>query len=1429
MLRKCNKVLAFLLALALVVTSFRSDFFATRVFAEGTDTVEEAGTDEATGADDDSDGSVDDDNPSIFEYLDSGESGGQNGDSGTLADQNDGAVVNGNVAQNGNEVTDGVTPVTGENGTPSGEAVTVDGVATVNADVNEVASDATTITEGGVSGVDQNSLLNANRMTLRATPNSTEGTSDTTSNSNGEASTEETDALSYDEVSGYGEDELLDLISQKKLSKPVIIELIKAGKFSPSSINMLVEGGVVTDEEAASATEAASAASAASATSLVTEGSESGKVYFDYIINGVSQQGSIEEPWGEEESYDLLPAESFLQPDELSLFDHWEVTVGENNIKKYEDRGTINYSDGIQTGETYSIIAVFKSSTTEVTEEYGLHFIIRLYESENATEYTEDSLDAQKNGADLKYPKGSDITVNEINELISSGFGYNKYDLKGIFADSDFVQAFEGYTNIESEKTVYIKYVKKAYPLYYVANFYKNDNGELAAEKQIDNVRIDGQKKLYPADSNVEVGDVSESLPDVKKLDTPYNGAEYELKGIYEDKDYTIEFKGYSNVNEQKVVYAKYVYKETSVEYPFYYVAQYYEKDDDKEVVLRQVDNVRNNGEKRLYIQGTDILVDDVNESLPSISKYNKPYEGAEYELKGVYEDQEFTKKFNGFKSITGQKIVYAKYVLKESNVQYPLYYKADFYENASDDNTVEDQKVDFVKKNGEKCYYRVGTDIPASDVNESLPKIWFNYELEGVYEDPEHTKKFEGYKKITSQKVVYAKYVMMSTVDTYFFLLNKGQQLSADPESGHQPDPEYTPSGTGDWPGFANNIDKLNASGPEQDGYKAIFNWSGLDQSVIGYEFKDGTKELIQAHLDQVYNDADHPGEFTVDDIIWYVYKNELFANVKNHIDGYVSSNIVYDSNYDTFNVLVEGESRTTPQIVRVGESVTVRDNMFTPVDKDYVFIGWNTKADGSGTWYKNSKDAGVETITLDHKVVLYAQWLNIPSKYRKLRIQVDAVGEDVDTYRTYNGGLQDAVINVHIHADEVENSGYTTASIFENIKDILTDGFTMLSNLFVLPVYAAEDVSTGTKLDAETITLPNGLTVVVDDLYVYGGHGIDVNDDGYPVYLDYSSMTITTEVNGREINVRDLFEIVVGDSGVTETTTAAATRDRAVIAHLYIRPVTVEIQAPSRTITYNGNPLSDGTPTYLQGQFVQNEAEVSIAGTITDAGSVDNVITVTPVAEKYQGEAGRELFEKNYDVIPRNGTLTVNPIYVEIYSNSWRREYNGLPLSDSTAMYTQSTFINNEAKVEIPNSITEVGTIENTIYVTPLAEKYQGTAGQALFERNYKVTLRPGTLEIYSSGGDNPPTPTPTPTPTPGDDTPPATPTVPTTTPPAGQVLGATRALGAGDGAAVLGARRGRTEDSTNTFGRIVTIIVAAGIGFTMIFIKRKKNEED
>lgn len=197
--------------------------------------------------------------------------------------------------------------------------------------------------------------------------------------------------------------------------------------------------------------------------------------------------------------------------------------------------------------------------------------------------------------------------------------------------------------------------------------------------------------------------------------------------------------------------------------------------------------------------------------------------------------------------------------------------------------------------------------------------------------------------------------------------------------------------------------------------------------------------------------------------------------------------------------------------------------------------------------------------------------------------------------------------------------------------------------------------------------------------------------------------------------------------------------------------------------------------------------------------------------------------------------GKLHITPRIITVTSGSASKVYDGSPLTNSD--YTEveedggATFVMNDGVTyNFTGSRTQVGTSDNTF-------TYTLTPGT--LAKDYEITTVFGTLTVNPYDGGNPPDdndvpsnddPTSEDTPS-TDDNPPSENTPPTTTTtPDGQVLGAQRGLASsgGDGAAVLGARRGGTDDPTNTFGRIITIIFAAGIGFLMIFMKRKKEDK-
>ncbi len=645
-------------------------------------------------------------------------------------------------------------------------------------------------------------------------------------------------------------------------------------------------------------------------------------------------------------------------------------------------------------------------------------------------------------------------------------------------------------------------------------------------------------------------------------------------------------------------------------------------------------------------------------------------------------------------------------------------------------------ETVDYHEDLEGKKAYLSGSAVPVEDSQEYVPSEKDDYELEGLYEDADCTVEYKGFSNLTEDKIVYAKYTKKENTDVYFFLLAKNQQKQLkNPIPGHQPDADYYPefNGSGTWSGTATNIDLLKdewnfSMKPEDnDGlpYYAIYYWDGVENHVeeFEYSYDSGVKSAIQKCIDDNFNKdiTDEFVPFTVDnDVVWYVYKKEVNGTVVNHIDGYVSANIVYDANIDSS--LVSGDAATKPEVVVVGDEVTIRDNMFTLKDQNYVFVGWSTKPDGSTgvTTYK----AG-DVKSLNYNTVLYAQWVKIPVKRKiKITVQADAVGDQLDVSTMYDGYVHTNDLDVTVDAEA------TSETVTEKVAKFFKDLFGRIAGLGVLTVYAAEkDIDFTNRRDVAPKTIDiGGITVDVEGLYTTGGRGLDTGN--YPVMLHYDEMEINTKIGEDTVDIKDIFE--------------------------------VEIE-------------------YINGKETSRE------------------VVSTEVKDKVPTKIA------NLEITKRRVTLT---------SASDSKEYDGTALTNSKVTVSGDGFANGDkelrgkegVKNNVTGSQTEIGSSTNYFTYTALSNTN--------LAKNYIVSKVEGTLTVYGAGDNPPPTDTP-----PTEDA-----------PPVGTVLGATRGevLGATREPAVLGARRGRTEDNTNTLAHVLTILVAAGVAFAMIAL-RKKNEDE
>ena len=129
----------------------------------------------------------------------------------------------------------------------------------------------------------------------------------------------------------------------------------------------------------------------------------------------------------------------------------------------------------------------------------------------------------------------------------------------------------------------------------------------------------------------------------------------------------------------------------------------------------------------------------------------------------------------------------------------------------------------------------------------------------------------------------------------------------------------------------------------------------------------------------------------------------------------------LAYDANYSGTT-----EHRYDAQGYVSGADAAVADNMFTRAG--YRFVGWNTKADGSGTAY--AKGAA---LTMGKSQVLYAQWEKLP--LGSLTVSNTVTGNRGDTNKafTFTVKLGDTGIN-GVYGDMTFTAGVATFQLKHN-----------------------------------------------------------------------------------------------------------------------------------------------------------------------------------------------------------------------------------------------------------------------------------------------------------------------------------------------------------------------------------------------------------
>ena len=194
-----------------------------------------------------------------------------------------------------------------------------------------------------------------------------------------------------------------------------------------------------------------------------------------------------------------------------------------------------------------------------------------------------------------------------------------------------------------------------------------------------------------------------------------------------------------------------------------------------------------------------------------------------------------------------------------------------------------------------------------------------------------------------------------------------------------------------------------------------------------------------------------------------------ELFAQWGNLNE---STKIVYNGNGGLHNGSDRIE-RTVPNNV----NHTIEGNVF--VRDSFIFVGWNTKADGSGNSYQPGENIMIDKTNEDTENILYAMWVEskidvIATKKWVGGHSVDHKPVNIELYRKIAGGV-DALVNV---TPSINPPGGTSEEFVYTWSNL--DKYDSLGNLYI---YSVKEI--GVPNGYESVVSGSGYNFTITNTY--------------------------------------------------------------------------------------------------------------------------------------------------------------------------------------------------------------------------------------------------------------------------------------------------------------------------------------------------------
>lgn len=468
-------------------------------------------------------------------------------------------------------------------------------------------------------------------------------------------------------------------------------------------------------------------------------------------------------------------------------------------------------------------------------------------------------------------------------------------------------------------------------------------------------------------------------------------------------------------------------------------------------------------------------------------------------------------------------------------------------------------------------------------------------------------------------------------------------------------------------------------------DGVVRVFNDTGVE---IGEVVVDGSDDIIlEGHFSDVVIDAD--------DIV----VNTNNSTIKNVTINSENTKLEVKEGSKIENTVVNGKGNIVSGAGEVQSIEVNESNSSISIEGAKVTVG------------KEANDVVVNGTTTQPGAVVEPKPVTPPPVYVPVDTRVKVTITSKSQTVTYNGeehtvadyevlGLPEGFILTEIEATRTEtNSGEydveftgTPKIINEEDEDKTSDfNITLVKGKLVIdPIDIRITANSSTKMYDGTPLVNDGFEVTGD--FVVGEGVARVLVEGSQTYVGVGTNSIKShELDEGTLEQNYNIEYVNGELEITPAN------------------IEIEVTADSDSKVYDGISLSKNTWQLTEGQLIDgDELVVTINGSITDVGVVDNKVDLVKVMNK-----GTDV-SVNYSVTIVNGSLEVTKKDVVITAESDDFVYDGTNKSNSNYEVVGLVGSDNlnviiEGSIKYPKDSPVVNTVKSHTFVTGKAENYE------------------------------------------------------------------------------------------------------------------------